>query len=99
MNNIFKALDDPTRRQIVDLLKNGDMTAGEIANEFSISKPSITYHLDLLRQGGLITSQKKGQFVLYTLDTAVIDETVKWFFELIKAKMKSEKNGLEESSE
>ena len=76
MNSLFKALDDVTRREILELLKDGDKTAGEIAEKFNISKPSISYHLDLLRQGDLVVSIKKGQFVYYTLNTSVLDEVV-----------------------
>ena len=65
MNVIFKALNDATRREILDLLKEKDRTAGEIADHFNISKPSISHHLDLLKQADLITSQKSGQFVIY----------------------------------
>ncbi|MFH1051216.1 MAG: autorepressor SdpR family transcription factor [bacterium] len=92
MNRLFKALDDVTRREILELLKDGDKTAGEIAEKFNISKPSISYHLDLLRQGDLVVSIKKGQFVYYTLNTSVLDEVVKWFFQLTKSKLISEKN-------
>ena len=63
MNALFKALNDETRRQIVDLLKEKDMNAGEIADHFNISKPSISHHLDILKRADLITSEKKGQFV------------------------------------
>ena len=86
MNELFKALDDPTRREILDLLKEGEMTAGEIANKFNISKPSISYHLDLLKQGDLVSFQKKGQFVLYSLNTTVVEDTINWMFKLIKSK-------------
>ena len=63
MNSLFKALNDETRRQIVELLKEKDMNAGEIADKFNISKPSISHHLDILKRADLITSEKKGQFV------------------------------------
>ena len=56
-NNLFKALNDPTRRQILDLLKEKDLSAGEIAEAFDISKPSISHHLDLLKNAGLVTSE------------------------------------------
>ena len=59
MNNLFKALNDETRRQIIEMLKERDMNAGEIADEFNISKPSISHHLDILKRADLITSQKK----------------------------------------
>ena len=79
MNIAFKALDDPTRRKILELLRVKDMTAGEIANAFEISKPSISHHLDLLRQADMVVSIKEGQFLRYSLNTTVVDEIVKWF--------------------
>jgi len=82
MNQLFKALDDPNRREILDLLKSGERTAGEIAEHFAMSKPSISYHLDLLRQAELVVSEKRGQFVHYTLNTSVLEETVSWMLEL-----------------
>lgn len=91
MNSLFKALDDVTRRQILELLKDGDKTAGEIADKFNMTKPSISYHLDLLRQGDLVVSIKKGQYVYYLLNTSVLDDVVRWFFQLTKSKVKSDK--------
>lgn len=81
MNALFKALNDPTRREILELLKEKDLTAGEIADKFSISKPSISHHLDLLRQAGLVVSVKEGQFVYYSLNTTVMDELFKWLIQ------------------
>ncbi|HEX6180263.1 MAG TPA: autorepressor SdpR family transcription factor [Chitinophagaceae bacterium] len=82
MNTIFKALNDPTRREIIDLLKKGDMTAGEIADHFKITKPSISHHLDLLKQAGLVDSVKEGQFIYYSLNATVVDELIKWVLQL-----------------
>ena len=84
MNQLFKALNDPTRREILELLKDKDLTAGEIADKFSISKPSISHHLDLLRQAGLVVSVKEGQFVNYSLNTTVMDEMLKWVMQFTK---------------
>jgi len=92
MNRLFKALDDVTRREILELLKDGDKTAGEIAGRFNMSKPSISYHLDLLRQGDLVVSVKKGQYIYYSLNTSVLDDVVRWFFQLTKSKLISDKN-------
>lgn len=78
MNNLFKALNDQTRRAILELLKEQDMTAGEIADQFDMSKPSISHHLDILKQAGLIVSVKSGQFITYSLNTTVVDEVLKW---------------------
>ena len=82
MNTLFKALNDPTRREILELLKEKDLTAGEIADQFNISKPSISHHLDLLRQAGLVVSVKEGQFIYYSLNTTVMDEMLKWIISL-----------------
>ena len=88
MNTLFKALNDQTRREIIELLKSGDMTAGEIADHFDISKPSISHHLDLLRQADIVSSEKKGQFIYYSLNTTVLDEIVSWFLGLKTKKKK-----------
>lgn len=79
MNLFFKALNDKTRREILELLKKGDLTAGEIADQFSMTKPSISHHLDLLKQAGLVQWVKEGQFISYSLNTTVMDEIIKWF--------------------
>ena len=81
MNSLFKALNDTTRREILELLKKKDLTAGEIADKFSISKPSISHHLDLLKQAGLVESVKEGQYIYYSLNTTVMDEILKWFIQ------------------
>lgn len=81
MNNLFKALNDATRREILELLKDGDMTAGDIADKFDMSKPSISHHLDLLRQADLVASVKKGQYILYSLNMTVMDDIMAWFIQ------------------
>jgi ArsR family transcriptional regulator len=88
MNTVFKALNDQTRRDIVELLKKGDLTAGEIADHFDISKPSISHHLDLLKQAGIVSSVKQGQFIYYSLNTTVLDEIISWFLGLKNKKKK-----------
>ncbi|MDP2386532.1 MAG: autorepressor SdpR family transcription factor [Bacteroidota bacterium] len=89
MNLLFKALNDATRREILELLREGDKTAGEIADSFNISKPSISHHLDLLKQASLVDCTKNGQFITYTLNMTVMDDLVAW---LVQFK-KSDKNG------
>ena len=82
VNKVFRALNDPTRREILKLLKEKDMAAGEIADAFQISKPSISHHLDILSQAELVTSEKKGQFVIYSLSTTVLDDIMEWIITL-----------------
>jgi len=84
MNSLFKALNDPNRRKIIELLKDGDMNAGEIANKFNISKPSISHHLDILKRADLITSEKKGQFIVYSLNTTILEDLISWILTLKK---------------
>lgn len=84
MNTIFKALNDETRRQILDLLKEGNMNAGEIADNFNISKPSISHHLDILKRAGLISSIKNGQFIEYSLNTTILEDLLNWIMALKK---------------
>lgn len=82
MSRVFKALSDETRREILKLLNTKNMNAGEIANHFSMSKPSISKHLDILREAELITSEKKGQFVIYSINTSVLQEALSNFLSL-----------------
>jgi ArsR family transcriptional regulator, arsenate/arsenite/antimonite-responsive transcriptional repressor len=81
MNTIFKALNDATRREILHLLQEKDMTAGEIAEQFNISWPSVSHHLDLLKQAKLVIAEKDGQYVYYSLNTTVVDDILKWFMQ------------------
>jgi DNA-binding transcriptional ArsR family regulator len=81
MNILFKALNDQTRREILEILQKSDLTAGEIADRFNISKPSISHHLDLLKQAGLVESVKDGQFIYYSINTTVVDDILKWFLQ------------------
>jgi len=84
MNIQFKALSDKTRRKILEMLKNGDLTAGEIAERFEMTKPSITHHLNLLYQAELVDKERDGQFIYYTLNTTVMQEVLTWFLDFVK---------------
>ncbi|MEL0644692.1 MULTISPECIES: autorepressor SdpR family transcription factor [unclassified Olleya] len=82
MNLLFKALNDDTRRQILELLKEDNLTAGQIADAFNISKPSISHHLDILKRADLVTSEKKGQFVEYAINTTILEDVLQWIITL-----------------
>lgn len=84
MGKVFKALSDKTRREILKLLNDKDMNAGEIAKHFDMSKPSISKHLDVLREAELISSEKKGQFIIYSINTTVIQEVLGGFLDIFK---------------
>lgn len=91
MNLLFKALRDPTRRRILEMLKERDLTVGEISAAFAMTTPSISYHLDLLKHAQLVSARKNGQFVTYSLETTVLDESLGWILELIQ-KTKGKRN-------
>ena len=80
----FKALNDKTRREILELLREKNMAAGEIGEKFNMTGPSISHHLDLLKRAGLIESQKKGQFIIYSINTTVLDDIIKWMIQFNK---------------
>jgi ArsR family transcriptional regulator, arsenate/arsenite/antimonite-responsive transcriptional repressor len=84
VNDIFKALGDPTRRKILNLLREKDLTAGEIADNFNMTKPSISNHLNILKNADLVMSDKKGQYVYYSLNTTVFQEIIQFLFDLSK---------------
>ena len=82
MGDVWKALAAPTRRKILSLLKDKDMNAGEIANEFNMTKPSISNHLNILKQADLVDAEKVGQNVNYSLKTSVLQDVLKLISDL-----------------
>ena len=93
MGDAFKALADPTRRHILELLAQGDLTAGEIAAHFSMSKPSVSHHLSILKSAGLICDQRSWQNIVYSVNLTVFQELNKWFYDvdLVKGDSDDEK--------
>ncbi len=91
MNDVFSALSDPTRRKILKLLKGGDLNAGEIADNFNMTKPSISHHLNILKHAGLVISEKQGQNVLYSLNTTVFQGILEWFYDFKERDVQDEK--------
>ena len=81
-NEAFNALSDPTRRDILALLRQGEMTAGALAEQFDMSKPSMSHHFAVLKQANLITSRREGQQIWYGLDTTVVQDVVAWMLNL-----------------
>jgi len=82
MEKLLKALNDQTRRDILAMLQKGDLTAGEIANAFDMRKPSISHHLNLLKEADLVSSTREGQFIRYRLNTTVLDDLLSWLMNL-----------------
>lgn len=81
MVDVFKALGDPTRRKILELLRDKPLNAGEIADHFNISKPSISHHLNILKNSGLIIDERVGQNIMYSLNMTVFQDVMKWILD------------------
>jgi ArsR family transcriptional regulator, repressor of sdpIR and other operons len=75
-NALFRALADETRREILDFLRAGPRTSGDIADQFQSSWPTISRHLAILRAGGLVTAERKGQAIVYELNTSVFQDLI-----------------------
>lgn len=82
MNKTFKALSDPTRRNILKLLSKGDMAANEIVQHFNMSQPSISKHLEILKQAELVAAEKQGQYVIYSINLTVLQNVLGEFLEI-----------------
>lgn len=80
MDSVFKALSDNNRRKILKLLREKDLSAGEIAKSFSISKPSLSHHLSILKQADLVQTERQGQNVIYSLNTTALQELLSWIY-------------------
>jgi DNA-binding transcriptional ArsR family regulator len=84
-NAVFKALSDPTRREVLRLLSGGEKTAGELAERFDMSKPSMSHHFAVLKEAGLIRSRREGQQIYYSLDTTVLQDVLARIWDLLGA--------------
>ena len=82
MGDGFKALADPTRRRILELLAHNELTAGEIAAQFDMTKPSVSHHLAILKSAGLVQDERRGQNIVYNVNMTVFQELMKWFYDL-----------------
>ena len=79
MNRVFKALADPTRRRVLELLRAGPMTAGDLADHFPVSKPTMSAHFAILREADLIDAEKSGKTILYRLKLSVLEDALLGF--------------------
>ncbi|MBC8061288.1 MAG: winged helix-turn-helix transcriptional regulator [Clostridiaceae bacterium] len=82
MQQTFKALSDKTRREILDMLKSGSLSAGDIAAQFKMSQATVSHHLAVLRAAGLVSDKKEGKFIYYELNSSVFDDLLTWFISL-----------------
>lgn len=83
MNAVFKALADPTRRRVLELLRQGPMNAGELAAHFDVSKPTMSSHFNVLREAGLVDAFKQGKTINYRLQLSVLEDALLSFSQLV----------------
>jgi ArsR family transcriptional regulator, arsenate/arsenite/antimonite-responsive transcriptional repressor len=83
-NKIFRALADPTRREILGLLRHGEITAGGLAAKFDMTKPAMSFHFSVLKDAELISSRREGQQIWYGLNTTVVQDLMTWVIHLIR---------------
>src|SRR5437868_3110165 len=95
INQVFKAMSDPTRREILRLLTHGERTAGELAEQFDMTKPSVSHHFAVLKEADLIRSRREGQQIHYSLNTTVVQDVLARIWELFGAV--AEKEGIKSS--
>ena len=86
LNKTMQSLSDPTRRRILELLKKKDLPVNDIAKNFSITLPSLSHHLSVLKQADLVTSQRRGQEIIYSLNLSVFEETAKALIKFLNIK-------------
>lgn len=82
LENTFKAMSDPVRREILSALKNGRLSAGEIASKFDMTGAAISYHLNILKKADLISESKYKNYIYYQLNTTVLDDVILWINDL-----------------
>lgn len=82
LHQTLKALADPIRREILNMLKNGRMSAGDITDRFSVTGASISRHLSVLKEADLIRDKREGKFIFYEINTSVLEETILWIADL-----------------
>lgn len=84
LDTVFKAISDPTRREILRLLRKEEMTAGDVAARFDMTKPTMSHHFAVLRDAGLVTSRREGQTIWYALNTTVLEDVLAWSMDLAR---------------
>lgn len=89
MNTVFKALSDPTRRRVLQLLRERPMSAGELSDHFAVSKPTMSAHFSVLQNAGLIDAEKTGRTILYRLKMSVLEDALLGFVHTLGWEIKS----------
>ena len=97
-NQAFKALADPTRREILRLLRKGEMTAGDLAQRFDMTKPTMSHHFAVLKEADLLTSRREGQQIWYGLNTTVVQDLMAWTMDLMRKESNSDVEAKEKNT-
>jgi ArsR family transcriptional regulator len=84
LTSAFKAIADPTRREILHLLRKEEMTAGDVAARFDMTKPTMSHHFSVLKEAGLVTSRREGQTIWYALNTTVLEDVLAWTMDMAR---------------
>ncbi len=92
MSETLKAISDPVRRKIIEMLKKEEMTAGDIANKFNLTNSTVSYHLSYLKKADLIKEEKYKKYIYYKLNTSVFEEILVWIYQFGKDDKKGENN-------
>ena len=95
MSETLKAISDPVRRNILEMLKKEKMTAGDIANKFNLTNSTVSYHLSYLKKADLVKEEKYKKYIYYKLNTSVFEEIMVWIYQFGKENMKGDNNNEE----
>ena len=96
MSETLKAISDPVRRNILEILKKGKMTAGDIADKFNITNASVSYHLSYLKKADLVKEEKYKNYIYYELNTSVFEEILVWIYQFKNEDKEGNKNNEED---
>lgn len=99
MSSVFKAISDPTRRKVLQLLRKRPMTAGELAEHFDVSKPTMSVHFKVLREAGLVHAEKHGTSITYSLKMSVLEEALMGFAQAFDMDVRRDEDPNDESEE
>ena len=92
MSETLKAISDPVRRKIIEMLRKEKMTAGDIANKFNLTNSTVSYHLSYLKKADLVKEEKYKKYIYYKLNTSVFEEIMVWIYQFGKENMKGDNN-------
>jgi ArsR family transcriptional regulator, arsenate/arsenite/antimonite-responsive transcriptional repressor len=98
-NRAFKALADPTRREILRILRRGEMTAGDLAEHFDMTKPTMSHHFAVLKEADLLTSRRDGQQIWYGLNTTVVQDLMSWAMDLLRGTQENAQSAARDEEE